>query len=65
MIAYQYDKLLTGFLGYHAARVANVQPGDSVIVLGDGAVGLSAILQLNCAELNKLFQLVVTQIVKL
>lgn len=51
--------------GYHVARVANVQPGDSVIVLGDGAVGLSAILQLNCAELNKLFQLVVTQIVKL
>lgn len=51
--------------GYHAARVANVQPGDSVIVLGDGAIGLSAILQLNCAELNKLFQLVVTQIVKL
>lgn len=44
MIAYQYDKLLTGFLGYHAARVANVQPGDSVIVLGDGAVGLSAII---------------------
>ena len=30
--------------GYHAARVANVQPGDSVIVLGDGAVGLSAII---------------------
>lgn len=30
--------------GYHAARVADVQPGDSVIVLGDGAVGLSAII---------------------
>ena len=32
--------------GYYAARVANVQPGDSVIVLGDGAVavGLSAII---------------------
>ena len=30
--------------GYHAARVANVRPGDSVIVLGDGAVGLSAII---------------------
>ena len=30
--------------GYHAARVANVQPGDSVIVLGDGAVGLCAII---------------------
>ncbi len=30
--------------GYHAARVANVKPGDSVIVLGDGAVGLSVII---------------------
>lgn len=30
--------------GYHAARVANVQPGDSVVVLGDGAVGLCAII---------------------
>lgn len=30
--------------GYHAARVANVQAGDSVIVLGDGAVGLCAII---------------------
>lgn len=30
--------------GYHAARVANVQKGDTVIVLGDGAVGLCAII---------------------
>lgn len=30
--------------GYHAARVANVQPGDTVVVMGDGAVGLSAII---------------------
>ena len=30
--------------GYHAARVANVKPGDTVIVLGDGAVGLCAII---------------------
>ena len=30
--------------GYHAARVANVQPGDTVIVLGDGAVGQCAII---------------------
>lgn len=30
--------------GYHAARVANVKPGDSVIVLGDGAVGQCAII---------------------
>lgn len=26
------------------ARVANVQPGDTVVVMGDGAVGLSAII---------------------
>lgn len=30
--------------GYHAARVANVKEGDTVIVLGDGAVGLCAII---------------------
>lgn len=30
--------------GYHAARVANVQHGDTVIVLGDGAVGQCAII---------------------
>lgn len=30
--------------GYHAARVAHVKAGDTVIVLGDGAVGLCAII---------------------
>lgn len=30
--------------GYHAARVANVKPGDTVVVVGDGAVGLSAVI---------------------
>lgn len=30
--------------GYHAARVANVHAGDTVVVMGDGAVGLSAII---------------------
>lgn len=30
--------------GYHAARRANVGPGDSVVVIGDGAVGLLAVL---------------------
>lgn len=30
--------------GYHAARVANVHDGDTVVVMGDGAVGLSAII---------------------
>lgn len=30
--------------GYHAAGVANVKPGDTVVVMGDGAVGLCAII---------------------
>lgn len=30
--------------GYHAAKTANVQPGDDVVVIGDGAVGLLAVL---------------------
>ncbi|MBC9022892.1 alcohol dehydrogenase catalytic domain-containing protein [Limosilactobacillus fermentum] len=30
--------------GYHAARVADVKPGDTVVVMGDGAVGLSTII---------------------
>lgn len=30
--------------GYHAARTANVQPGDTVVVMGDGAVGLCGII---------------------
>lgn len=30
--------------GYHAARAAQVKPGDVVAVVGDGAVGLSAVL---------------------
>ena len=30
--------------GYHAARVANVSDGDTVVVMGDGAVGLCAII---------------------
>lgn len=30
--------------GYHAAFRANVQPGQTVTVIGDGAVGLSAVL---------------------
>ena len=30
--------------GYHAARTARVQPGDTVIVLGDGAVGQCGII---------------------
>ncbi|MFE7705941.1 zinc-binding dehydrogenase [Streptomyces sp. NPDC057486] len=34
--------------GYHAARTAGVEHGDSVTVVGDGAVGLAAVL---CAKL--------------
>lgn len=30
--------------GYHAARVANVKEGDTVAVIGDGAVGLCAVI---------------------
>lgn len=30
--------------GWHCARAAHVGPGDSVAVIGDGAVGLSAVL---------------------
>ena len=30
--------------GYHAARVANVQKGDNVVVIGDGAVGQCAVI---------------------
>lgn len=30
--------------GYHAARTANVQQGDTVVVMGDGAVGLCGII---------------------
>ncbi|MFC6289050.1 zinc-binding dehydrogenase [Levilactobacillus angrenensis] len=30
--------------GYHAARVANVSAGDTVVVVGDGAVGLCGVI---------------------
>ncbi|KRO00807.1 alcohol dehydrogenase catalytic domain-containing protein [Companilactobacillus kimchiensis] len=30
--------------GYHAAKVANVKPGDTVVVMGDGAVGLCGVI---------------------
>jgi len=30
--------------GYHAAKMARIKPGQSVTVIGDGAVGLSAVL---------------------
>lgn len=35
------DVMCTGF---HAAKMARIQPGQSVTVIGDGAVGLSAVL---------------------
>lgn len=35
------DVMATGF---HAAKVANVKPGDTVVVLGDGAVGQCGII---------------------
>lgn len=30
--------------GYHAARVAQIKPGDTVVVMGDGAVGQCGII---------------------
>jgi alcohol dehydrogenase len=30
--------------GYHAARVANVKTGDTVVIVGDGAVGLCGVI---------------------
>ncbi|MDN4482300.1 alcohol dehydrogenase catalytic domain-containing protein [Demequina sp. SYSU T0a273] len=46
------DELLASLLalsdvyltGYHAAFMADIQPGQTVTVIGDGAVGLSAVL---------------------
>lgn len=46
------DGMLKSFLaladvmptGYHAARVADVKPGDKVVVIGDGAVGQCAVI---------------------
>ena len=35
---------IPGQPSYHAARVANVQKGDTVAVVGDGAVGLCAVI---------------------
>lgn len=46
------DEMLNNFLalsdvmatGYHAAKSAEVKPGDTAVVMGDGAVGLSGVL---------------------
>ena len=40
--------------GYHAARVANVQKGDKVVVIGDGAVGNVLLSPLKCVVHRKL-----------
>lgn len=40
--------------GYHAARVANVGAGDTVVVMGDGAVGLCAIIAAKMRGANKI-----------
>ena len=47
--------------GYHAARVANVQKGDKVVVIGDGAVGQCAVI---ASKMRGASQIVVTKIVK-
>ncbi|KRN78843.1 alcohol dehydrogenase [Fructilactobacillus lindneri DSM 20690 = JCM 11027] len=46
------DEMLNSFVtlsdvmatGYHAAASAEVKPGDTVVVMGDGAVGLSGVI---------------------
>ena len=46
------DEMLNSFVtladimatGYHAAKTAEVKPGDTVIVVGDGAVGLAGVI---------------------
>lgn len=40
--------------GYHAARVAQVKPGDKVVVIGDGAVGQCAVIAAKYVVLAKL-----------
>ena len=44
--------------GYHAARVADVKPGDKVVVIGDGAVGQCAVI---AAKMRGVKSLVVVQ----
>lgn len=41
--------------GYHAARVADVKPGDKVVVIGDGAVGQCAVI---AAKMRGAYQIV-------
>lgn len=43
--------------GYHAARVANVQRGDSVAVVGDGAVGLCGVIAAKMRGAKRIFAL--------
>lgn len=40
--------------GYHATRVADVKPGDKVVVIGDGAVGQCAVIAAKYGELRRL-----------
>ena len=40
--------------GYHAARVANVQKGDKVVVIGDGAVGQCAVIAAKMCGASKI-----------
>ena len=44
--------------GYHAARVADVKPGDTVVVMGDGAVGLSAIIAAKLRGAKRILSLI-------
>lgn len=43
--------------GYHAAYTARVQPGDTVVVVGDGAVGLCGIIAAKLRDAGRIISL--------
>ncbi|WP_413627449.1 zinc-dependent alcohol dehydrogenase family protein [Fructilactobacillus vespulae] len=43
--------------GYHAARTANVSKGDTVVVIGDGAVGLCAVISAQLRGAKKIIMM--------
>lgn len=56
------EEMLNSFLtladvmatGYHAARTANVQKGDTALVVGDGAVGLCGVISAKLRGANRI-----------
>ncbi|MGX4764150.1 zinc-binding dehydrogenase [Holzapfeliella sp. JNUCC 72] len=43
--------------GYHAARTARVKPGDTVVVVGDGAVGLCGVISAKLRGAKKIIMM--------